>query len=139
MKAFDTDVLTEVLLGNDAFVARAEAIPPDQQAVPILVVEEMIRGRLQVIRQAEAGKAKVKLEQAYHLFEQAFDDLRSVAVLSYTSEADALFQKWRKQKIRVPTHDLRIGAICVSRSATLISRNRRDFERIPGLKVEFWG
>jgi len=139
MKAFDTDVLTEVLLGSEAFVQRAEGIPPDQQAVPILVVEEMIRGRLNVIRQAEAGKARINLEQAYHLFEQSFHDLRQVNILSYTSPAEALFQQWRKQKLRVPTHDLRIAAICVACSATLISRNRRDFERVPGLHVEFWG
>jgi tRNA(fMet)-specific endonuclease VapC len=72
MKAFDTDVLTEILAGQAAYVARAEQIPADDQ------------------------------------------------------------------KIRVSTHDLRIAAICVSASATLISRNRADFQRIPGLDVEFW-
>jgi predicted nucleic acid-binding protein len=29
-------------------------------------------------------------------------------------------------------------AICVAHNAKLITRNRRDFERIPGLIVEFW-
>jgi predicted nucleic acid-binding protein len=35
-------------------------------------------------------------------------------------------------------HDLRIAAIGVAHSATLISRYRWDFERVPGLSVEFW-
>jgi tRNA(fMet)-specific endonuclease VapC len=48
------------------------------------------------------------------------------------------YQDWRRQKIRVGTHDLRIAAICVENSATLISRNRHDFELIPGLSVELW-
>jgi tRNA(fMet)-specific endonuclease VapC len=138
MKAFDTDVLTEILLGNTAFVQRAAGVPADQQGVPILVVEEMLRGRLNVIGQAEAGKARITIEQAYEFFQRTLHDLRQLTLLPYTPQAEALFQEWRKQKVRVATHDLRIAAICVAHAATLISRNRRDFERVPGLSVEFW-
>src|SRR5438093_420150 len=130
MNAFDTDVLTEILAGDPGFVQRAAAIPLSEQAVPIIVIEEIVRGRLNVIRQAEAGKAKVSLERAYELLEQTLRDLRNVNVLSYTAQAEALYQQWRQQKVRVPTHDLRIAALCVSHSAKLISRNRRDFERV---------
>jgi hypothetical protein len=35
-------------------------------------------------------------------------------------------------------HDLRIAASCVVNSATLVTRNRRHFQSIPGLLVEFW-
>jgi predicted nucleic acid-binding protein len=59
MIAFDTDVLTEILLGDPTFVAHAVTIPPHEQAVPVVVIEEIMRGRLQVIRQAEAGQARV--------------------------------------------------------------------------------
>jgi hypothetical protein len=41
MIAFDTDVLTAILLGNSAFVERAAAIPVREQAVPIIVIEEI--------------------------------------------------------------------------------------------------
>jgi len=30
-------------------------------------------------------------------------------------------------------HDLRIAAICVAHATILISRNRTDFEQVPGL------
>jgi tRNA(fMet)-specific endonuclease VapC len=138
MKAFDTDIVTEILLGNVTYTQRAAAIPTNEQAVPILVVEELVRGRLNAIRQAEAGKGRITVERAYQLFEQTFQDVREMRVLSYTSQAEALFQQWRQQKLRIPTHDLRIAAICVAHSVTLVSRNRRDFSRIPGLQVEFW-
>jgi tRNA(fMet)-specific endonuclease VapC len=138
MKAFDTDVLTEVLLGDPAYVARAALIPPHEQAVPVVVIEELLRGRLRVIRLAEAGQAKVDLPRAYALFEQTLHDVRQVTVLSYTPQAEALYQQWRQQRLRLPTHDLRIAAICVAHAATLISRNRRDFVQVPGLQVEFW-
>ena len=138
MKAFDTNVLTEILMGNDAFVQRAAAIPVNQQALQIVVAEEIIRGRLNVIRQAEAGKSRVTVEKAYRLFEDTLQDMRQFLILSHTAQAEALYDAWRKMKVRVSTHDLRIGAICVSHAATLISRNRRDLERIPGLTVDFW-
>ncbi|MDQ3010162.1 MAG: type II toxin-antitoxin system VapC family toxin [Acidobacteriota bacterium] len=131
-------MLTEILLGSTAFVERAAAIPIHQQALPVIVIEEIIRGRLNVIRQAESGKARISLERAYELFQETFSDARRLQILSYTSSAESLFRKWRQQGIRVSTHDLRIAAICVAHAATLVTRNRRDFEYIPGLAVEFW-
>jgi tRNA(fMet)-specific endonuclease VapC len=138
MIAFDTNVLTEILLGNPLFVARAANISTSQQAVPVIVIEEMIRGRLNIIRQAEAGKAKISLERAYTFFQDTFDDSRRLHILSYTALSDSLCQQWRQRGIRVSTHDLRIAAICVTHQAKLITRNRRDFELIPDLSVEFW-
>ena len=138
MIAFDTDVLTEILLGNAALVARATAIPMREQAVPVIVIEEIMRGRLNVIRQAEAGRGKASITRAYELFEETFRDFRRLHILSHTPQAEALYQQWRQQGIRIATHDLRIAALCVAHAARLISRNRRDFERVPGLMVEFW-
>jgi len=60
-------------------------------------------------------------------------------VLPYTPATDARFREWRQPRVSVSTHDLRIAAICAAHSATLVSRNRRDFARVPGLNVEFWG
>ena len=131
MTAFDTDVLSQILLGNARLASRAAKIPIQAQYVPIVVAEEIMRGRLNIIRQAETGRAKIEIARAYALFEQTFLDLRRFRLLAYTTEAEALFQQWRAQRIRVATHDLRIAAICITRGATLVSRNRRDFERVP--------
>lgn len=138
MKAFDTDVLTEILSGNPAYAERIAQVPPDEQAVPVVVVEEVLRGRLNVIRLAEAGKARVPVEGAYLLFERTLADLRAVKVLSHTESAEALVKEWRKQKVKGSTHDLRIAAIWVAHSATLVTRNRRDYQSVPGLGMEFW-
>ena len=138
MTDFDTDVLTGILRGNAEFVRRAAATPAAEHAVPVVVIEEILRGRLSVIRRAESGQSQLSVEQAYALFAEAVSDLRHMQILHYNAEAHALFTDWRQRKIRVSTHDLRIAAVCVSHSATLISRNRRDFERVPGLRVDFW-
>jgi tRNA(fMet)-specific endonuclease VapC len=138
MKAFDTDILTEILVGNPAYAERVAKVPLAEQAVPIVAVEEIIRGRLNTIRQAEAGKARIPIDQAYLLFERTLADFREIKVLSFTQQAEALLNEWRKQKIKGSTHDLRIAASCVVSSATLVTRNRRDFQHLPGLAVEFW-
>ena len=138
MKAFDTDILTEILAGNLAYAERIAKVALTEQAVPLVVVEEIIRGRLNVIRQAEAGRARITIDRAYFLFEETLNDLREVKILSFTPQAEKLLNDWRRKKIKGSTHDLRIAASCVVSSATLITRNRRDFQSIPGLSVEFW-
>lgn len=138
MIAFDADVLTEILAGNAVLSSRAANIPPHQQVVPVIVIEEILRGRLNSIRQAEAGRTKLTIARAYELFDQTLDAFRNIATLPYSPAADELFGQWRKQKLRGGTHDLRIAAICVVQSATLVTRNRRDFEGLPGLSLEVW-
>ena len=138
MRAFDTDVLTEILAGNAAFVRRAAAIPAAERIVPVVVVEEILRGRLHAIRQAEAGKSKISIERAYAYLAETIEALRPVPLLDYSADAESVFQQWQQQKVRGSTHDLRIAATCVARGVTLVSRNRRHFQDIPGLDVEFW-
>jgi tRNA(fMet)-specific endonuclease VapC len=138
MTAFDTDVLSDILRGVPALVARATLIHPTQQCVPTVAVEEVIRGRLAVIRQVQAGKGKVNLAQAYDLFDKSFQALAAFQILPYSDAADRLVQSFRSGKIRVGTRDLRIAAICIVHGATLVTRNARDYSKIPGLTLDVW-
>jgi tRNA(fMet)-specific endonuclease VapC len=138
MKAFDADVLTLITEGEPGCLQKASLIPAAEQAVPIVAAEQVLRGRLNIIRQSQAGKAKVSVDRAYDLLEGSLVDLRRLKILSFLPQAELLVQSWRTQKIKVGISDLRIAAICVVHSATLISRNRRDFDQVPGLTVEYW-
>jgi tRNA(fMet)-specific endonuclease VapC len=138
MIALDADVLTDILQGRAELVARVSRIPVHEQSVPVIVVEEIVRGRLNAIRRSEAGKAKLTLPRAYELFAETLDAFRQVVLLPYNDKADLLYQDWRSQRIRVGSHDLRIAAICVAQAATLVTRNKRDFERVPNLAMEIW-
>ena len=114
MIAFDADVLSDIWSGDPELTRRAAVISVYEQVVPIVVVEEMLRGRLNGIRQAEAGKSKLSIERAYELLEETLDAFKQVLIFSYSPQAQALYESWRRQKIPVGTHDLRIAAICVS-------------------------
>jgi tRNA(fMet)-specific endonuclease VapC len=143
MKAFDTDILSELFRGTPQYVQRAAATPVAEQSISVIVVEEVLRGRLNVIRRADAGRARTSIERAYDLFQKSISCLQQFVILSYSSDAEELYKSWRQQRIRVGTRDLRIAATCVAHGATLVSRNRRDFELVPNLlvpnlSVEFW-
>ena len=83
MTIFDTDVLVEIFAGNADFVERAVAIPADQQAITVVTVEEVLRGRLHAVRQAEAGKGRVSVVAAYELFAESVSDFQRLLVLPY--------------------------------------------------------
>ena len=61
-----------------------------------------------------------------------------VNVLPFTPAAAAVLQKLRDQRIRIGTQDLRIAAIVLAAGGTLVTSNRRDFEKVPGLTIEEW-
>jgi len=138
VKALDTDVLSEILAGAREYIARAAAIPSDELCTTVVTEEEILRGLLDEVRKAEAGQSRRTLDVAYERLRQTVEALGQWTVLSYSPSAEAQFRGWRAAKVPVKPHDLRIAAICVTRGATLITRNRRDFEQVPGLQTEFW-
>ena len=49
MIVFDTDVMVEILRGNPAIVERAARFSPNEQSISVVVVEEILRARLNAI------------------------------------------------------------------------------------------
>jgi len=58
--------------------------------------------------------------------------------LPYTESATARVAQLKALRLDVRLMDLRIGAIALEHGAAVVTRNRRDFGRIPGLSVEDW-
>lgn len=96
MIAFGTDVLTEILLGAPTFVARPVTIPPHEQAVPVVVIEEIMRGRLQVIRQADT----LYLQWRHQRIRVGTHDLRIAAIC--VARGGTLISRTRQDYTRVP-------------------------------------
>jgi len=65
-------------------------------------------------------------------------DLSGIRILRYTEAAIARFQGLLKAKLQVRANDLRIAAIALEHSATVVTRNVRDFVVVPGLIAEDW-
>jgi tRNA(fMet)-specific endonuclease VapC len=58
--------------------------------------------------------------------------------LQFSEDAGNIYAELVKQKIRVGTQDLRIAAITLSVGVILITRNRKDFEKVTNLRLEDW-
>jgi tRNA(fMet)-specific endonuclease VapC len=59
-------------------------------------------------------------------------------MLAYTEAAIARVAELKSLRLNVSLMDLRIAAIALENSAILVTRNRRDFGRILGLRIEDW-
>ncbi len=107
----------------------------DQIATTIITFEEQMRGWLAVIRRSSSQDTWVKNYRKLSAARRFFGDIQ---VLDFTEAASASYVQLIDRKLRVGTQDLRIAAITLSLGGTIVTRNRRDFERIPGLQMEDW-
>ena len=103
-------------------------------ATTIVSYEEQSRGWL-----AYVARARSKSEQldAYSRLSKHLNAYREFKVLDLD---DAAFDRYLvlKRDLNVGPMDLKIAAIVLAHDATLLSRNLKDFEQVPGLKVENW-
>lgn len=129
----DTDIVTLHQHNHPQVVARIKACVPEELAITVVTVEEQMRGRL-----AQIGRPGVDLAVAYDRLRATADYFCDLTVLPFDAEAHQQFQQLHAQKIRIGTLDLRIAAIVLRQSAILVTRNKRDFERVPGLRLEDW-
>jgi tRNA(fMet)-specific endonuclease VapC len=98
-------------------------------------VEEQLRGWLAAIRRAK------KVHDQILFYNRLISLVRFVykwQILPFDEPAADRFESLRKQRIRIGTQDLKIASISLERDALLLSANLRDFEQVPGLRVENW-
>lgn len=135
MWIFDTDHATLFQQGNPQIVQRVSAIDPKDIAITIVTFEEQMYGRLNRIRRATSGEERIS---AYASLRKTINYLTDFELLDFDRNAENYYREFLQQKIRVGTQDLLIAAIAISTSSILLTRNRRDFEKIPGLRFEDW-
>ncbi|MCI0485749.1 MAG: type II toxin-antitoxin system VapC family toxin [Blastocatellia bacterium] len=130
---FDTDHVTLHQHNHPQVIAKLQTCAPENVAVTVVTLQEQMRGRL-----AQIERRGVNLTLAYDQLRATAEYFCGLTVLPFDAEAQLQFQRLRERKIRIGTLDLRIAAIVLSRNAILITRNQRDFERVPGLSTEDW-
>lgn len=94
-----------------------------------------MRGRFNVIRNTSSSD---KLILAYANFQANLEFFKTINVLEFSENAGNIYSELIKQKIRVGTQDLRIAAITLSVNGILVTRNWKDFEKVPNLRLEDW-
>lgn len=115
--------------------ARLSAGAAQGIATTIVNFEEQMRGWLAYLARARTVTEQI---EAYRRLSLHLHRYRRITVLDFDERAAVEFQRLRKLHTRIGSMDLKIAAIVLSRSDTLLSRNLSDFGRIAGLKVEDW-
>ncbi|OCR02899.1 nucleic acid-binding protein [Oscillatoriales cyanobacterium USR001] len=131
----DTDHVSLFQQNHPIVSRRIKALNPEEIAVTVITVEEQFYGRLNQIRRAKSADA---ILSAYARLRATLNYFKTVNLLDFNQEAYNCYSELVRQKIRIGTQDLRIAACVISSNGILVTRNRRDFERIPGLRFEDW-
>jgi tRNA(fMet)-specific endonuclease VapC len=131
----DTDHLSLYQRGVEPLVSRLLSHSPDELAITIITVEEQIRGRLAQIRKATTA---AHLSESYRWLGETVDQLSGLPTLYFNDGAATAYEKLLSQKVRIGTQDMRIAAIVLCQSAVLLTRNRHEFSRVPGLQLDDW-
>jgi tRNA(fMet)-specific endonuclease VapC len=131
----DTDHLSLLQRGYSNIIKRINSVDSQDIFVTIITFEEQIRGRMNSIKQAETSN---KLIFAYSKLRETLEDFKTLNLLDFEQNAYNCYLELLRQKIRIGTQDLKIAAIVISHNAILVTRNRRDFEKVSGLRFEDW-
>lgn len=128
MKVLDTDTCIAILRGNQAVIERRASTTEDVATTWISVAE------------LSYGAAKSRAPDANLALVKSF--IATLAVLGLDEASARIFGEAKalleRQGQRLADADLLIGAVAASRRATVVTGNRRHYERIPGVTVEDW-
>ncbi len=135
MYILDTDHFTLLARGHLDIAKHVLLVDPTEVSISIVTVEEVLTGWYSTLRQAKDVHTEIKAYSGLFLAVQTFKKLE---VIPFSPTAVQRFHDLRKQHRRTGRMDLAIAAIALEFNAILVTRNRSDFEPIPGLDIEDW-
>jgi len=94
-----------------------------------------MRGWMAAIRRNQDPHSQIN---AYGRLQQLFRFFATWSVLPWTEAAADHYDSLKCARVRIGTMDLKIASISLASDATLLTRNRSDFELVPGLRSEDW-
>lgn len=112
----------------------ADSEDQDFATTAVTLEEQMRRWLAQISRLKEPEKQV----SAYSRLTSLVDFFGYWTLLPFDEDAAAKFVGFRKQKVRTATMDLKIASIAVSQRCLLLTGNTRDFENVPGVRIEDW-
>jgi tRNA(fMet)-specific endonuclease VapC len=110
-------------------------IPISDFGISIVTVHEQFLGSHTYISRTRNAQDLVK---GYEFMTKLVRNIKMIPVVPFDDSASILFDNFQAQKVKVATMDLRIAAIVSSRGLVLLTRNHRDFVKVPGLTIEDW-
>lgn len=137
MLVLDTDHLSELEVRSPAGQRLLTRLGRAREDTVITAVtcEEQLRGWLAEIKRHTRPRAQIA---AYARLIRTVESHARWPVLLLDEESATIFESLEKMRVRIGTNDLKIAAIALAHDAKLLTRNTRDFAKVPGLKFENW-
>lgn len=135
----DTDHISFLQLRSGpeytVLAARLAQQSPADFAFCIVSFHEQLLGANAFIQKA---KNSVDTARGYALLNEILQGFSGAHVLLFNAGPAAVFDRLRAQGIRVATMDLRIASIALAQGLIVLTRNARDFRKVPGLVTDNW-
>ncbi len=135
LNILDTDTLSHFELGRPRVVQRVLRQPLSETAITVISVEEQFSGRQTYLRKA---RTSAEMADAYQKLTNTVRALSGFHIVTFSEAAIHRYHSLLTLKLNIRSMDLRIAAIALEENAVVITRNLRDFQRVPGLTCENW-
>jgi tRNA(fMet)-specific endonuclease VapC len=131
MLILDSNTISDYFRGDPQVVTRLQALRPADLGVPAIFEYELRYGLLRLPQEAAAPRMAALTQL-----------LRPMQMLPFDAECAAHAARIRTTLEAAGTpigpHDTLIAATALRHQATLVTRNVREFSRVPGLQVLNW-
>jgi tRNA(fMet)-specific endonuclease VapC len=114
---------------------RFEAVDAMQIAATVISLEEQLRGWLGVIARLESQE---QIVVAYASLRDTQSFYCALQLIGFDQPAETIYRSLRTTYRRLGKMDLRIAAIALATTATLVTRNERDFGQIAEITLQNW-
>jgi tRNA(fMet)-specific endonuclease VapC len=135
----DTDVFTLLQRRHPDLIRRIEERAKDETGnivcTTVVTLQEQMQGRLARLNRVQPPD---KLLLAYADLLKTLGIFSRMHVLPFDARCLEEFDRLRGLGVRIGPMDLRIASIALASGAKVITRNLRDFNRVPGLTAEDW-
>jgi tRNA(fMet)-specific endonuclease VapC len=132
MHLLDTNILTAIHARNLLVINRLNTLDDPDVATTLITKIELLRGRMDFLLKATDGQA---LLRAQSLLFQTETLLNEIDVVPFDQFEWLIAIRPLRKMGRA---DLQIASIALANRATLVTRNLKDFSRIPNLKIINW-
>jgi tRNA(fMet)-specific endonuclease VapC len=132
----DTDTVTLAQFGHAAVVANLTSHSASDVSLSVISLQEQMSGWLSRLPRLTAPSQQ--RDWYDRLVNRMFPVWRQYPLLSFTESAMLRFAHLRSLKLNIGSMDLRIAAIAHDGGLTVVTRNFRDFGRVPGLATVDW-
>ncbi len=128
-------MLTLAQRGQREVAQRVLATDAAHLAITVISVEEQLTGWYTLLRKTTD---RAKLARVYQRLAETVTYLGGWSILPFTETAIDRSAQLRSLKRNIGKMDLAIAAITLEHGGILVTRNTRDFQRVPGLIIEDW-